>query len=67
MSQKDINNIPEVLAQFDGKKYYMPSFYRINLGVFADFMDIRNIPFGFFPHSCMNIFIFCKTLPQCMV
>ena len=46
MSQKDINNIFEVQAQFDGKKYYMPSFYRINLGVLADFMDVPNIPFG---------------------
>lgn len=46
MSQKDINNISEVQAQFDGKKYYMPSFYRINLGVLADFMDVPNIPFG---------------------
>lgn len=46
MSQKNINNISEVQAQFDGKKYYMPSFYRINLGVLADFMDVPNIPFG---------------------
>ena len=46
MSQNEINNISEVQAQFDGKKYYMPSFYRINLGVLADFMDIPNIPFG---------------------
>lgn len=48
MSQNEINNISEVQAQFDGKKYYMPSFYRINLGVLADFMDIPNIPFGSF-------------------
>jgi hypothetical protein len=33
---------------YDGKNHYMPSFFRIKLGVMADFMDVPNIPFGSF-------------------
>ena len=40
-----ILNLQEV---YDGKNHYMPSFFRIKLGVMADFMDVANIPFGSF-------------------
>lgn len=48
MDKQDNDHINEVQRIFDGKKYYMPSFYRINLGVLADFMDVTNIPFEFY-------------------
>lgn len=40
-----ILNLHEV---YDGKNHYMPSFFRIKLGVMADFMNVANIPFGSF-------------------
>lgn len=33
---------------YDGKNHYMPSFFRIKLGVYADFFDVANMPFGSF-------------------
>lgn len=44
------DNIPIMSLQevYDGKNHYMPSFFRIKLGVMADFMDVPNIPFGSF-------------------
>lgn len=33
---------------FDGRNYYIPSFFRIKLGVLANFHDVPNIPFGAF-------------------
>ncbi len=38
----------EIQEAFDGKNNYTPSFFRIKMGVFADFMDVPNIPFGSF-------------------
>ncbi len=38
----------EIQEAFDGRNYYIPSFFRIKLGVFANFMDVPNIPFGSF-------------------
>lgn len=43
-------NIPTMSLQevYDVMNHYMPSFFRIKLGVMADFMDVANIPFGSF-------------------
>lgn len=38
----------EIQEAFDGRNYYIPSFFRIKLGVFANLMDVPNIPFGSF-------------------
>ena len=38
----------EIQEAFDGRNYYIPSFFRIKLGVFANFMDVPNIPYGSF-------------------
>jgi len=38
----------EIQEAFDGRNYYIPSFFRIKLGVFANLMDMPNIPFGSF-------------------
>ncbi|MBP7359633.1 MAG: hypothetical protein KA955_09920 [Prevotella sp.] len=42
------NSIGQIQEQHDHNKYYVPSFFRINLGHIADFADISNIPFGVF-------------------
>ena len=41
---------PEIHLQevYDGKNHYVPSFFRIKLGVYADFFDVANMPFGSF-------------------
>ena len=38
----------EIQEAFDGKNYYIPSFFRIKLGVLANFHDVSNIPVGSF-------------------
>jgi hypothetical protein len=46
--ESNANSIGQIQEQHDHHKYYVPSFFRINLGHLADFGDISNIPFGVF-------------------